>query len=240
MSVKVSDLIKTYEDQSTGDITEWIEKLELVAKLQKIDDLNSFLPLFLGGSAFAVFNQLSEEVKGDYDKLKAELLRAFGANHFQAYELLVRRTYRSGETVDVYVSDLKRLVSLIGQKDSEPLLRCAFVAGLPTDIAMQLKSIVAVEKLGLADLVTRARMILSSSDEASCAVGQVKPSGVICYNCSGIGHYAKQCTKPRKVDGATRRPVTCYKCKQPGHIARNCLQGNENGSALAPDVLPSQ
>ena len=39
-SVKLSDIICRYEDQSiSGDFAEWIEKLELVAKLQKIEDL---------------------------------------------------------------------------------------------------------------------------------------------------------------------------------------------------------
>ena len=63
-SVKLSDIICRYEDQSiSGDFAEWIEKLELVAKLQKIEDLKPFLPLFLNGAAFAVYKQLPDSVK---------------------------------------------------------------------------------------------------------------------------------------------------------------------------------
>lgn len=249
MSVKLSDLIKPYQDQNTsGDFTEWIERLELVAKLQKIEDKKSFLPLFLTGAAFAVYQQLKEEVKRDYGKLKGELTLAFGVNCFHAYELLQRRVYSENETVDVFLADLRRLVTLVGQKTPEPLLKCAFVTGLPADVSAQLKSIAAVETLDLTEIVTRARMILSSrsSDsytKLSCAVGTVKKSGVQCYKCSGFGHMSKQCPTSTAGGeaGQRRRPIVCFSCGQGGHIAKNCQQqGNEKGSASAPAVLPSQ
>jgi len=115
MAIKISDLVKCYEDSaSSGDFSEWCDKLELVAKLQKVKDLVSFMPLFLSGPAFAVYRQLSEEVKGDYDRLKAELLLAFGIDGFRAYELLRERSLYEGESVDVYLADLRRLACLVG------------------------------------------------------------------------------------------------------------------------------
>lgn len=170
--VRVSDLLKHYEDNAiSADICEWLQKLELVAQLQKIKDLAGILPLSLSGSAFAVYNQLDEGVRMDYKKLKGELLLAFRMNSFHAHGTLLGRKYRSGETVDAYVADLRRLVSLIGQTEPEPLLKCAFVEGLPPDVSVQLKSIAAVEKLSLVELISRARMIMSTNDEVSCAVG---------------------------------------------------------------------
>ena len=74
MSVKLSDLIKPYQEQSvSGDFIEWIDRLELVAKLQKIDDMKSFLPLFLAGPAFAVYQQLNEEAKNNYENSRVNL-----------------------------------------------------------------------------------------------------------------------------------------------------------------------
>lgn len=256
MSVKVSDLIKPYEDQTvSGDFTEWLEKLELVAKLQKITEQKTFLPLFLAGPAFAVYQQLSDAVKDDYKKLKEELTLAFGVNSFRAYELLQRRVYLETETVDVYLADVRRLVTLMGQTAPEPLLKCAFVAGLPADVSVQLKSIVAIESLGLNEIVSGAKMILSARGDGtrmsmSCAAGVVKGktgNGIQCYTCSGFGHISRNCPTPTastrgggEPNHKRRQTVVCYVCNVSGHVAKNCPQGNEKGSALAPGVLPSQ
>ena len=255
MSVKVSDLIRPYEDQAvSGDFTEWLEKLELVAKLQKVGEKKSFLPLFLVGPAFAVYQQLSDEVKNSYSRLREELTLAFGVDSFRAYEMLQKRVFQEGETVDVYLADLRRLVTLIGQKAPEPLLKCAFVAGLPAEVSVQLKSIVAVESLDLNEIVSRARMILSARNDCgrvsmSCAAGAVRirsGSQVQCYRCSGFGHVSARCPtpSPNETGGEPvfrrRKPPVCYACGANGHIAKNCQQGNGKGGASVPDVPPSQ
>jgi len=54
---------------------------------------------------------------------------------------------RDGEPVDVYLADIKRLVAHIRQNDAEPISKCAFMAGLPGDLSLQLKSMASVEKL---------------------------------------------------------------------------------------------
>ncbi|XP_067943225.1 uncharacterized protein [Watersipora subatra] len=126
MAVKLSDLIKSYEDNNiSGEFGTWISKLELVAKLQKVEDLKIFVLLFLNGSAFALYEQLSEDAKGDYVKLKKELLTAFSINIYSAYSQL----------------------------------------RLPSELACQLKATAAVEEMGLREIVTRARAILSSNSE---------------------------------------------------------------------------
>ena len=130
MAVKLSDLIKSYKDNNiSGEFGTWISKLELVAKLQKIENLKTFVPLFLNGSAFALYEQLSEDVKGDYVKLKKELLTAFILNVYSAYSQLRERALQDNETVDVYLADLRRLVESMRQTNPEPLLKWLLCQG---------------------------------------------------------------------------------------------------------------
>ena len=217
MSVKVSELIKTYEDGKSGDFSVWVDKLELVAKLQKVDDLTTFLPLFLSGAAFAVYKHLEDDIKEDYPKLKAALLTAFSVDRFSAYIQLQNRALKDGEAVDVYLADLKRLTTLMGQSEPDPLLKCAFMAGLPTEVATQLKSIASVEDMGLSELVNRARMMITAGngEMTSCAAGKRRQ------------HWQ-------------RREVRCYRCNKLGHIQKNCfqMQGNASGEVYAPALPP--
>lgn len=250
-TLKFGDIITKYEDaQTSGDIADWLERLELVAQIQKITELTAFLPLFLHGPAFAVYKQLDDDQKKDYEKLKAAMIQAFGVNCYAAYDQLQRRVLLEGETVDVYLSELRKLVSLMGQKEPEPLLRCAFMAGLPFDISIQLKSMAAVETLTLNELVVRARMMISSkTGDQACAVGynasRAKLNGG-CYRCGSNSHLIRDCSLnkggPRNAK-PNHKPRTCYTCGDPTHIAKYCplrsaqgQPGNAEGGASAPDV----
>ena len=45
--IRFSEIVKSYEDQNTsGEFYVWLEKLELVAKLQGVSDLPKFLLCF--------------------------------------------------------------------------------------------------------------------------------------------------------------------------------------------------
>lgn len=247
-TIKFSDIVRNYESSDvSGDFTVWVEKLELVAQLQNVTDKLKFLPLFLTGAAFSVYQQLSDEAKGDYDKLKAELTTAFSSNAFVAYEHLRERVLREGEAVDVYLADLRRLVSLIGQQNSDPILRCAFVAGLPSEVSVHLKSIAGLDKMALCEIVAKARAMMASKVMATAfgcaAVAQVQRGrSRECFNCRGIGHVARNCPSPRlPPNDVQRAPRKCYICQSTEHLANKCNQrsGNGKGAASASDVCPA-
>ena len=54
-----NDVIPPFSGE--GDIFEWIKKVKLVAKLQKVQDFATFIPLFLHGDALALYLELSNE-----------------------------------------------------------------------------------------------------------------------------------------------------------------------------------
>jgi len=240
-NMRISDIVKNYRDQKTsGDFAEWAEKLELVADIQQCSDkLASLLPLLLEGPAFAVFKQLPDDVKKEYQRSKAELLSAFGANCFDAYDRFRERVLQDDETVDVYLSDLKRLISLVGVNvtAAQPLIKCAFIAGLPVDVAKQLKSAAEVEKMGIDALVSRTRLVLSTTRDfyGGRAVAAGRRRDQQCFACGERGHFARNCSRRpdylSKEDDRRRGtgPMICFSCGKPGHIARFCRRIDHKG-----------
>ena len=238
MSIKFGEMVKSFEDQATsGDFMVWIEKLELVAKLKEVAELQTLLPLFLSGPAFAVYSQLSDEEKGDYEMLKIALISAFCISPFSAYNELRGRTLQIGESPDVYVADLKRLIVLIGCKEvPEELLRCAFMGGLPASVRMQLTAMSEAATMPMPALIARARVVLSAGvkvQDQPCAGGSASIRQVKCYKCGQSGHIPRSC----------RSTVKCFACQGMGHFARDCprRQGNGTGaeSSVVPDSTPT-
>ena len=58
----------------------------MVAKLKKVADLATFLPLYLEGSAFEVYDQMAERDKEAATEIEKTLLQAFALSTFKAYE----------------------------------------------------------------------------------------------------------------------------------------------------------
>ena len=221
--VKIVDILRPFD--GTSDVIEWFNKVELVAKLRNVQNLESVVPLFLEGKAFSVYNELSDSRKGKIDDIKTALFQAFSLDAFQAYEQFSRRVWLD-ESVDVYLSDLRRLARLANISSDVLILR-AFVVGLPTVVSRELRATSKLDNLSLDDVVARARALVSELVEKPViAVAENKSfrkntsSGgqVKCFKCGGP-HLIKYCPK-------SDNNFLCFKCGKEGHFAKNCTSEN--------------
>ena len=226
MSIRFSDIIEKFD--GTGDFSQWIDKLELVAKLQKIKDLESFVPLFLCGSAFDCYKAINEEDRSDYKKVKLILLEKYCSDPALAYEELIRRKLIADENVESYYADISRLAHLVDPAVSDNFLKSAFMAGLPLDTKEKLRASNDVIKLDFQELIKRTRVIVRSAEvcaasivsDSSAEVACVakKLNNFSCYSCGQSGHISKYCTTK------FRNNIKCSICNLSGHIARQCSQ----------------
>ena len=102
-------MVKLFNGDS--DSIAWLAKVKLVARLLKVPDLVSFIPLFLEGNALALYLRLSNEDQLDADKTEAKLKVMFTEEAFSAYSKLERMRWAS-EAVDVYASNIQSKVKL--------------------------------------------------------------------------------------------------------------------------------
>lgn len=211
LSVRLTDLVGRFDGHE--DFAEWIKKFELVMKRQSLTELETVLPLFLSGDAFAVFDAMDSADKASYGQIKSALTTAFSLETFSAYEAFVGRRFRQGETVDVYLADLRRLARLVHSAPSEEWIKAAFVFGLPEQVKIQLKAATSAKTTALSELVERARMILSVTGTAAMVArtGELQNPG-------------GRDTRGERKDSTRRYGRRCFVCSDPTHIARNCPQ----------------
>ena len=202
-SIKLDQVLRAFNPSSSTEFSEWIKKFSLVAKSLGWSDLHNQLPLFLEGAAFAVYDQLSEEKKKDFNEIKAAITSAFSLSSTAAYAQFVSRRLQMGESIDVLISDLRRLLSLCGVKQVEdanvtPLLREQFLAALPTEICMQVKSSTSASEINvkLEVLAECAKRVIACSGGvvvAAVTINRPRPpfkpgSSSFCYKCKQSGH----------------------------------------------------
>lgn len=237
VTLKCSDLIRQYD--GTGDFSEWVQKLELVASLQQIDKLHTFLPLFLTGGAFSVYQSLTAETKGDYDGVKRALTSAFSLNPFKAYEEFTSRRLMMGESVDVFLADLARLARLVTDSNTDGWLKCAFVNGLPEEAKAQLQAACSLSDMSLSDVVEKARNLVATRE--ACLVSfrskrgeRAAPTGKVgaamCFRCGENGHISRYCPKRAGVGGDGGALRSCFVCGERGHLAAACPKRKSESS----------
>ena len=64
------------------------------------------VPLRLTNGAFAVYQQLTETNKENFNRIMEALLKAFAVDAITAYEQFVKRKLKHGEAVDVCLAEL--------------------------------------------------------------------------------------------------------------------------------------
>lgn len=239
----------------TGDVVIWLEKVALVCDMQGYGDPICVVPLLLEGAAYAVFKQLEPASKKRMQDVKAALLRAFAMDPYDAFQLFKHRTWRDGESVDVYLVELQRLLELAEVSGAEVILR-AFVTGLPTDVSRDLRTFLhSTPKASLDVVAAQARVLMAGkvacsssfamvasnnssaaplnpgapppSNKFSSQGGGQEAQGRRCYLCNDPSHV--------KVNCPNRPPMKCFRCNKDGHTSRFCPAthpaGNGGGRA---------
>ena len=98
------DMIKPFTGE--GDVVAWLKKVRLVAKLQKITDVASLIPLYLEKDALSLYLEMSESAQASADQIEARLKEAFTDGAFTAFGKLTQSKW-TGEQVDVYANEIR-------------------------------------------------------------------------------------------------------------------------------------
>ena len=209
--VKLNDVLKPYSGE--GDIEEWLLKVDLVAKLQKIKDVASFIRMFLEEDALTVYHQIPDEDAKNVDRIKLRLREAFGEDPFNAYEKFCQKKWK-GESVDVFITNLRKLAKSAGIKE-ETVIKRAFVTGMPKVVAKEIRAMPSIELINVEDILVRTRALLAMERKYVYAVSyssrqrrgnQRESENLIkrCYKCGGP-HMIKECAYTS---------VVCFKCNK--------------------------
>ena len=239
MAAKITtDMIRPFDGE--GDVVSWIQKVKLVARLSKVTELHNFIPLYLEGNALAVYMEMSEKSQEDAKEIEDRLLEVFTDGPFVAWAMFTNYKW-SGESVDLYANELRRLAGLAGLDSPalETVVKLNFINGFPSSISAELQQINGVKKMSMSSLLPRARILASvggssghtgaaafsrgkskAAADSSGLKGAADSSGFKgkCFKCDDP-HMARFC--PQK------KPIVCYKCGEEGHISTRCESGNE-------------
>ena len=253
-STKITtEMMKAFSGE--GDVIAWLKKAKLVAKLKKIDDIASFVPLYLEGDALALYLEMSDTDQTDIKKIESRLLQAFTEGPFSAYDRLGKLRW-TGEQVDVYANEIRRLAGLAGfcGEGLERIIKLSFVNGFPDTVSVALQQLPEINAMKMSDLIGHARVLTRKKPQdisAVAAAGLVGGKQIVpvryeksdevaseprgfsgrCFRCRGP-HMLRNCKEPRP-------PITCFKCGRVGHIASRCDQGNDQRGATAPEATPA-
>ena len=228
IGVKFADIVPMY--RGVGDFSQWVDKLELVADLQQVAKLETFLLLFLADGAFVVYKSLSETIKKDYSQLKSKLLAAFDKDMFSAYAAFISRRLMPDESVDVYCSELSRLASLVASNVPDDFLKAAFINGLAENMKNTLKAANGMRSMSLPEIVERCRSLISENTSyGMISTGTYKKrqhfgGPLKCFSCGKAGRISKFCRGRNQIDNSN---IKCFKCGVVGHISKECSRVNE-------------
>ena len=233
-------LIPEFDGSPTGpSVVEWFEKAECICRLCKIKKTTLVIPLRLRKGAYAVYQQLGDDA--GLEEIKQALYAAFGADPFVTWRRFTKWRLDPGETVDVYLANLRRLATLFGGVNDR-ILGCNFLVGLPDDASRLLQASSKLNELRLDKLLARAWKILKDDMElVSVALEAPKPTteGPRCYRCGGLNYFSRDCwswSSTRDTpDQRAQTRIRYHCCDKLGHIAWNC-PGNGRGEEDAAPV----
>ena len=250
--VRIADVVSRYNGD--GDVVVWLDRLEVVARLQQESNLENLIPLFLEGAAYDVYAKMAAEDKTNLTKLKATLKKSFGMTPALAFAKFKGRSLMAGEAPDAFLAELRRLARTVAADGNDNTIDafvcCQFVDGLPEPTRSQVRAIrsddawsvnevlgcakamllqrevaINVDGGGFVGGVTRDGRAVETTPGAAIRSEGSQRMGPKCAGCSRWGHVRSDCR------------VRCFRCHGVGHLKRNCEaefpgQGNDHRGAV--------
>ena len=221
---------------SSGDVDEWFSRFEICCKANEWNGATKAakLPTLLEGEALAVWFELSEEDKEDYSKAKKTIKSKLLPPVFSALDKFKQRSMLPGETLPLFLHDLKRLLDQampdLPRDAREQLILHQFLSGLPTTISKQLRSTGETQRLETT--VERARLLMAiKRDQESKSVASISRSDAA-KECSEVmqlktqlSELTEQVATLAAIQSSKRhssQPPRCFTCQGIGHFQRNC------------------
>lgn len=192
-----SNKVKCNEFDGTGNVKEFLTKVNIVASIKEYADEKKaqFLASKLLSPAFDVYMRLSDADKKDFDKIKEELLKEFEKgqlNREEAIHLLSDRRRKSDESAQTFAYKLLELVKLSYPEFPEPqrklLAKDYFLRGVHPEMNTELKKSDNFATLDINALATKATTF--------------EIAGVKSYGSKGTAEVKKR-NSPTEVDEVT-------------------------------------
>ena len=170
-------------------------------------DLADLTSLALKDRAFAVYEEMEEDDKTNFEKIAEALLTAFAEDPISAHVAFVDRKYVAGEGVDSYLNELKRLGRIA--KASEVTVKFRFITGLPADVAERLRATPKIHDLQQSRVLEMARAMVQMKEASAVVVA------------------AEEVEREVVADVKSGQKKGCFECGR-DHFVRNCPEV-ENG-----------
>ena len=216
---------------ASGDVSEWCQRFEICSKANDWDNATMALklPTLLEGEALSVWLELTDEQQKDYKAAKKELVAKMAPMGFTSLEEFHRQKLQPGESVSVYLHDLKRLLDQalpdLEANARKQVVLHQFMSGLPSNISAQLRAMGDAKELDAT--VEKARLLLaigSQTPSPAAAVG-AEPNEVqqlkdqLTDLTQQVAVLTTQHASRRSKDVSQLR---CFNCDGIGHVQRNC------------------
>ena len=170
-----SDILRLFMGES--DVVTWLNKLELVAKLLKIEDVVTLIPMYLEGNVLVVYLEMGENDQADTESIEKRLQTVFLEGAFDAYNKLRKVTW-TREPVNVYTAEIRWLAGLVGYKGQslKKTVKMAFVSSFPDRISMELQWLTRVENMAVEKVLRHARVLAKQTSELGAVATSIKSS----------------------------------------------------------------
>ena len=253
---RLSRQLKKLTGDGSQDVTEWLDDLERLCGLEKVDpaDLVGFL---LEGEPARLHRRMSVADASQWDVVRATLVAEYAMPLQVAWRRFAELQLEGWESVDVYLDRLERLGGRLGISSKDMVFRTKFYEGLPSPVYEWAVGHESAYTAAFDTILSRVRDRMASrkvtanrparGGGASAAAAATGGSGG-CYRCGQVGHRVKACPvkgsakpKAKPVGSSSSKSTGCFRCGGLEHVVKDCPRPRAASTAEAASaVAPAQ